>query len=61
MGGRISIDLEVDGGKPTVTGTRVSVQTVLGHLSAGDSVKDVLTCLEYAARLAGQRVTFEIA
>ncbi|BDP42842.1 hypothetical protein DAETH_28110 [Deinococcus aetherius] len=42
MNGRISIDPEVNGGKPTVTGTRVSVQTVLGHLSAGDSVEDDL-------------------
>ncbi|MEF2276737.1 DUF433 domain-containing protein [Deinococcus sp. YIM 134068] len=71
MNGRISIDPEVNGGKPTVTGTRVSVQTVLGHLSAGDRVEDVLdayprltredvlACLEYAARLAGHSVTFE--
>lgn len=71
MSGRVSIDPEINGGKPTVTGTRVSVQTVLGHLSAGDSVEDVLdayprltredvlACLEYAARLAGHSVTFE--
>ena len=68
---RIAIDPEINGGKPTVTGTRISVQTVLGHLSAGDSVEDVLdayprlrsedvlACLEYAARLAGHPVTFE--
>ena len=66
MSGRISIDPEVNGGKPTVTGTRVSVQTVLGHLSAGDSVEDVLdayprltredvlACLEYAVELCGR-------
>lgn len=67
----IGIDPEVNGGKPTVSGTRISVQTVLGHLSAGDSIEDVLdayprltredvlACLEYAARLAGHSVTFE--
>ncbi|CAM3800854.1 DUF433 domain-containing protein [Deinococcus frigens] len=67
----IAIDPEINGGKPTVTGTRISVQTVLGHLSAGDSIEDVLdaysrlsrqdvlACLEYAARLAGHAVTFE--
>ncbi|OLV15731.1 DUF433 domain-containing protein [Deinococcus marmoris] len=57
----IAIDPEINGGKPTVSGTRISVQTVLGHLSAGDSIQDVLdayprlgredvlACLEYAA------------
>ena len=52
-------------------GTRISVQTVLGHLSAGDELQDVLAayprltrqdvlaCLEYGARLAGHSVTFE--
>ncbi|CAM4460790.1 DUF433 domain-containing protein [Deinococcus marmoris] len=67
----IAIDPEMGGGKPTVASTRISVQTVLGHLSAGDSIQDVLnayprlrhedvlTCLEYAARLTGHAVTFE--
>lgn len=67
----IAIDPEINGGKPTVAGTRISVQTVLGHLSAGDSIqdvldaypwlkhKDVLAYLEYAARLAGHAITFE--
>ena len=67
----ISIDPEINGGKPTVAGTRISVQTVLGHLSAGDSIddvleayprltrQDVLKCLEYGAHLAGHSVTFE--
>lgn len=68
---RISLDPEINGGKPTVAGTRISVQTVLGHLSAGDEMQDVLDAhprlmredalayLEYAARLAGHIVTFE--
>jgi uncharacterized protein (DUF433 family) len=71
MSQHISLDPEINGGKPTVTGTRISVQTVLGHLSAGDEMQDVLdayprltredvlACLEYAARLAGHIVTFE--
>ncbi|GBF06944.1 hypothetical protein DAERI_110126 [Deinococcus aerius] len=45
MTARVSIDPEVSGGKLTVTGTHVSVEDVLG-------------CLDYAARLAGHRVTF---
>ena len=71
MTGRISIDPEINGGKPTVAGTRISVQTVLGHLSAGDEISDVLdayprlthedilACLAYGARLSGHAVTFE--
>lgn len=71
MTARISLDPEINGGKPTVIGTRISVQTVLGHLSAGDEIsdvlgaysrltrEDVLACLEYAARLSGHAVTFE--
>ena len=84
MSERIRIDPEINGGKPTVAvkrrqrrcsdqevGTRVSVQTVLGDLSAGDELQDVLAaytrltredvlaCLEYGARLAGHAVTFE--
>ena len=48
MSERIGIDPDINGGKPTVAGTCVSVQTVLGHLSAGDELQDVL-----AARRAG--------
>lgn len=65
------IDPEINGGKPTVAGTRISVQTVLGHLSAGDSIEDVLdayprltredvlACLAYGAQLSGHGVKFE--
>ena len=71
MTGRISIDPEINGGKPTVAGTRISVQTVLGHLSAGDEIgdvlaayprltrEDVMACLDYGARISGHAMTFE--
>lgn len=61
MSERIGIDSELNGGEPSVAGTRISVQTVLGHLNAGDEVQDVpdvsprltradvLACLKYAA------------
>ena len=42
----ISINPAVCGGKPTVRGTRVPVETVLGALAAGDSVDEV--CQAYA-------------
>ena len=52
-------------GRPVVRGTRITVQTVLEFLAAGDSVEDVLeeypkltradvqACLTYASRLMG--------
>ena len=60
---RISVDSSIKGGKPVITGTRVPVDVILGHLAAGDSVEtvaaeygirreDVLAALAYAAELA---------
>ncbi len=60
---RISVDPSIKGGKPVITGTRVPVEAILGHLAAGDSVEtvvaeygitreDVLAALAYAAELA---------
>jgi uncharacterized protein (DUF433 family) len=65
MSGRISIKPDVCNGKPVVRGTRITVQTVLAFLAAGDSVEDVLeeypkltradvqACLDYASRVIG--------
>ena len=39
---RIVVDKAVRFGKPVIKGTRVDVATVLGHLSAGDAVEDVM-------------------
>lgn len=60
---RIMVDPAIKGGKPVVSGTRVPVDVILGHLAAGDSVEtvaaeygvtrdDVLAVLAYAAELA---------
>ena len=61
----ISVDPRVCNGKPVVKGTRISVQTVVEFLAAGDSIDDVLeeypaltresvqACLTWAARLMG--------
>lgn len=58
---RIVVEPAVCGGKPTIKGQRITVQTILEYLSAGDSVdeilhhhpslerEDVLECLAYAA------------
>jgi uncharacterized protein (DUF433 family) len=65
MSKRISIDPDVCNGRPVVRGTRITVQTVLEFLAAGDSVEDVLkeyptltradvrACLDYASRVMG--------
>lgn len=63
MPDRIVINPDSCNGRPIVRGTRITVQTVLEFLAAGDSVDDVLAeypalsredvkaCLDYASRL----------
>jgi uncharacterized protein (DUF433 family) len=65
MSERIVIDPEICNGRPVVRGTRITAQTVLEFLAAGDSIDDVLeeypnlkradvqACLDYAARVMG--------
>ena len=65
MENRITIDPGTCNGRPVVRGTRITVQTVLEFLAAGDSVDDVLeeypsltredvqACLLWASRLMG--------
>jgi uncharacterized protein (DUF433 family) len=69
MSERITVSPDVCNGKPVVCGTRITVQTVLEFLAAGDSVEDVLVeypslrpedvraCLDYASRLMGNHFT----
>ena len=40
--GRITIDPDICNGKPTLRGKRITVQTVLDFLGAGDSEADIL-------------------
>lgn len=70
---RIELTLGVCNGKPVIRGTRITVQTVLSYLSAGDTIEevlrahprlsrdDVLACLEYARRLSELHTTVELA
>lgn len=39
---RIVIDPDICNGKPVIEGTRITAQTVLEFLAAGDSIEDVL-------------------
>lgn len=40
--GRITIDPAVCNGRPTIRGKRITVQTILDYLAAGDSEADFL-------------------
>ena len=60
---RISIDDKILNGKPTIRGKRISVQTILEFLSAGESNEEILkqypsldnedikACLRFASEL----------
>ena len=62
---RITVNPQMFGGKPIISGRRLAVEHVLGMLAAGDTVEtllegypwlereDVLACLAYAHRLVG--------
>ena len=64
---RIELNPDVCGGRAVIRGTRITVETVLSYLSAGDSInevleahpnlskEDVLACLEFAQRIGSAR------
>jgi uncharacterized protein (DUF433 family) len=68
---RIVINPEICNGRPVIAGTRITVQTILEFLGAGDSIEDVLAeyptltredilaSLRYSSQLIGNRFTLE--
>jgi uncharacterized protein (DUF433 family) len=70
---RIELKPEICNGRPVIRGTRITVDTVLGYLCAGDSaddvlqahprleMADVLACIDYARRLSSARSTVQLA
>lgn len=60
---RITIDADICNGKPTIRGKRITAQTILEYLAAGDSHEEILkqypilededikACLEFASKL----------
>jgi uncharacterized protein (DUF433 family) len=66
---RITVVEGLRGGKPTIRGMRITVQEILEHLSAGDTMEDVIqafpfltkediqAALLYASQLAGGELT----
>lgn len=65
--GRITIDPAICNGKPTIRGKRVTVQTILEFLGAGENeaeilnqypgleAEDIKVCLRFAASLMDKR------
>ncbi len=63
MSDRITVSPDICNGKPVIRATRITVQTVLEFLAAGDSIDDLLeeypalkrddvqACLDYASKL----------
>ena len=63
LSNRITIDPAKCNGKPTIRGKRITVQTILEYLSAGDTVEEILkaypslepediyACLKFASQL----------
>ncbi len=64
---RVTIDPDVCNGKPVVRGLRITVESILGYLSAGETADEILrqhpmleaedisACLAFASRLMGHR------
>ena len=71
LDGRITVDPDLCNGHPTVRGLRITVETVLGFLSAGDSPREILeqypslepadidACIRFAADLMAHRYTLQ--
>jgi uncharacterized protein (DUF433 family) len=68
---RITIDASICGGKPTIRGKRITVQTILEFLSSGDSKEEILAqypmlepsdidaCLRFAAELMNHQYSLK--
>ena len=67
LNGKITIHPDICNGKPTVRGLRITVQTILEFLSAGESREEILrqypylkaedvdSCLTFASKLMAHR------
>jgi uncharacterized protein (DUF433 family) len=68
---RITIDDRICNGKPTIRGKRITVNTILGFLSSGDSREEILyqypslqnedidACLKFASELMNRNFTIK--
>jgi len=68
---RITINPNQLDGKPCIRNMRISVQTILEFLGAGNTVEEILNqypflekedisaCLQYAAKVSGKEISFQ--
>ena len=68
---RITVDINICNGKPTIRGKRIAVQTILEFLGAGDTRDEILkqyptlvsedidACLRFAADLMSHQFSFK--
>lgn len=68
---RITLDPDLCNGKPTIRGKRITVQSILEYLSAGEEVEEILkqypflekedikACLDFAATLMNNRFSIQ--
>ncbi|HEX8316458.1 MAG TPA: DUF433 domain-containing protein [Flavisolibacter sp.] len=68
---RITIQPDQLDGKPCIRGLRISVQTVLEFLSAGNTAdeiieqypllnkEDISACLQYAVKISGKEISYQ--
>lgn len=71
LGERITVDPEICGGKPVIRGKRITVQTILEFMAAGDSIEtildqyptlekeDIFACLSFASSLMRNNFAIE--
>lgn len=71
LDGRITVNPDLCNGRPTIRGLRITVETILGFLSAGESTEEILSqysslesadidaCLRFAADMMAHRYTLE--
>ncbi len=71
LDGRITVDPDLCNGRPTIRGLRITVETVLGYLGAGDSPEEILqqypsledadidACVRFAADMMAHRYSLE--
>ena len=71
LNGNITIDADLCNGKPTIRGQRITVQTILEFLGAGESEseilkqypsltkKDIHHCLLFASQMMNQKYSLQ--
>jgi len=71
LNGQITIDSDLCNGKPTIRGQRITVQTILEFLSAGESREEILkayptlrddditSCLKFASQMMNQKYSLQ--